>query len=131
MFIAFRLEHLFVGLNDVDICAIKQFRLKALAVHLVFVVRGSNASALAPCHHLLAAVEETERTLNTRNVDPDLFTAALFRDLSVLDEPKPGPVARLLLPLLQSMQLGRPPPPNVNVCLSNINMPCFIHITHV
>lgn len=113
----FRLEHLFVGVSDVEICAIKQFRLKALAIHLVFVVRASNASALAPCHHFLAAVEETERELSSKGLEPDPFTAAVFRELGALDEPKPGPVARCLLPLLQGDLLGKPPPPNINVSL--------------
>lgn len=116
----FRLEYLFVGVSDAEVCAIKQFRLKVLAIHLVFVVRASNASALAPCHHFLAAVEETERALTARNLEPDSFTAAVFHELEVLDEPKPGPVARLLLPLLQGDLLGKPPPPNVNVSISSI-----------
>lgn len=104
-----------MGLNDAEICLIKQFRLKALAIHLVFVVRGSNASALAPCHHFLAAVEETERALSTRGLAPEPFTASVFKEMGGLDEPKPGPVARSLLPLLQAMQLGKPPLPNFNV----------------
>lgn len=106
-----------MGVNDTDICAVKQFRLKALAIHLVFVVRASNASALAPCHHFLAAVEETDRVLTSKGIEPDPFTTAVFRELGGLDEPKPGQVARCLLPFLQGDFLGKPPQPNVNVSI--------------
>lgn len=70
---------------------------------------------MAPCHHFLAAVEETYRVLTSKDVEPEPFTAAVFKELTALDEPKPGPVARCLLPLLQGDLLEKPPPPNVNV----------------
>lgn len=34
------LQHLFVGLNDAEICTVKQFRLRALAMNLVYIVKG-------------------------------------------------------------------------------------------
>lgn len=46
---------------------------------------------------------------------PDLFGMAVFRELSSLEEPKPGTVARILLPLLLDAKLGRIPEPNTKV----------------
>lgn len=56
-----RLQHLFVGLKEVDLVAVKQFKLKALALQLVYIVRASNSSALAVCEHFLEQVEDTQR----------------------------------------------------------------------
>jgi hypothetical protein len=56
-----RLQHLFVGLKEEDLAAVKQFKLKALALQLVYIVRASNSSALALCEHFLEQVEDTQR----------------------------------------------------------------------
>lgn len=57
----FRLQYLFVGLEKVEMAAVKQFQLKALALHLVYIVRASNLSALALCEHFLNRVELTQK----------------------------------------------------------------------
>lgn len=56
-----RLQHLFVGLKEEDLAAVKQFKLKALALQLVYIVRASNSSALALCEHFLEQIEDTQR----------------------------------------------------------------------
>lgn len=46
---------------------------------------------------------------------PDPFCMAVFRELSSVEEPKPGTVARILLPLLLEAKLGKIPEPNTKV----------------
>ena len=50
-----------MGLTEEDLAAVKQFKLKALALQLVYIVRASNSSALALCDHFLEQVEDTQR----------------------------------------------------------------------
>lgn len=110
-----KLQHLFVGLSPAETCVIKQFRLRTLAINLVYIVKGSNASALAPCYQFLSAVEDMQKELYMANLEPDNFTSAVFRELSALEEPKPGTVARLLIPILLESKLGKIPEPNIQV----------------
>ncbi|XP_063238689.1 integrator complex subunit 4 isoform X6 [Bacillus rossius redtenbacheri] len=56
-----KLQYLFVGLNAEDLASVKQLKLKALALQLVYIVRGSNSSALALCDHFLKQLSERER----------------------------------------------------------------------
>lgn len=49
---------------------------------------------------------------------PDPFCMAVFRELSSVEEPKPGTVARILLPLLLEAKMGKIPEPNTKVMLS-------------
>jgi len=57
----FRLQHVFVGHSVATMSAVRQMKLRALALQLVFTVRGSNASALAQCEHFLAEVEDVQQ----------------------------------------------------------------------
>ncbi|CAG9769751.1 unnamed protein product [Ceutorhynchus assimilis] len=114
-----KLQFFFVGLSPAEQCAVKQFRLRALALNLVYIVKGSNASALAPCHHFLTAVEEMQKELSHSNIQPDGFTSMVFRDLSQLEEPKPGAVARVLIPILLESKIGSIPRPNINIRMSS------------
>nr|CAD7395237.1 unnamed protein product [Timema cristinae] len=108
-----KLQHLYVGLNTEDLSCVKQFKLKALALQLVYIVRGSNFSALALCEHFLETVEDTQRYLSEHEVQPEAFTSSLFKELGLLEDTKPGPVARCLLPLLQ---VSTPAPlPHTNI----------------
>jgi integrator complex subunit 4 len=93
--------------------------LRALALNLVYIVRGSNASALAPCHHFLTVVEDMQRDLSLAGLEPDSFTGAVFRELSVLEEPKPGTVSRILIPLLTDAKPGKIPRPNTQIRMSS------------
>jgi len=141
---------LFVGLKEVDLAAVKQFKLKALALQLVYIVRASNSSALALCEHFLEQVEDTQRFvlfvqfendwsklgfclfavhfrrvcrsyyglsryLGEQGLQPEPFTASLFKEMGQLEDTKPGPVARSLLPLLQVSSPAPPPRPNIAV----------------
>lgn len=84
----------------------------------VNLISGSNSSALAPCHHFLTAVEDMQRDLQQSSIQPDSFTAMVFKELSLLEEPKPGAVARILIPILLESKIGSIPRPNVNVKVS-------------
>lgn len=114
-----KLQFFFVGLSPAEQCAVKQFRLRALALNLVYIVKGSNSSALAPCHHFLTAVEEMQKELSQSSIQPDSFTAMVFRELSQLEEPKPGTVARILIPILLESKLAGIPRPNINIQMSS------------
>lgn len=72
---------------------------------------------MAPCHHFLTVVEDMQKELNQYGLEPDSFTTAVFRELSLLEEPKPGTVSRILIPILSEAKLGRIPRPNINVSL--------------
>lgn len=106
-----KLQFLFVGLSPVEICAVKELRLRALALNLIYIVKGTSSSALAPCHHFLSAIEEMQSDLNLANLRPDNFTAVVIKELSLLEEPKPGTVARILIPILEETKLGKIPEP--------------------
>ena len=62
---------MFVGLKEVDLVAVKQFKLKALALQLVYIVRASNSSALALCEHFLEQVEDTQRSVLLVHLEND------------------------------------------------------------
>lgn len=126
-----KLQYLFVGLSPNESCAVKQFRLRALALNLVYVVKGmlaptfccynqklfsgTSASALAPCHYFLSALEDMQSELNGACLEPDDFTSSILKELSVVEEPKPGTVARILIPVLAKAKLGSIPSPNIKV----------------
>ncbi|KAG5874600.1 hypothetical protein JTB14_032997 [Gonioctena quinquepunctata] len=114
-----KLQFFFVGLSSVEQCAVKQFRLRALALNLVYVVKGSNASALAPCHHFLTVVEDMQKELSQAGLQPDNFTSLVFSGLAQLEEPKPGAVSRVLIPVLSEAKMGKIPRPNVNIRMSS------------
>lgn len=100
--LTYYLSHQFLGLYPDEIAYIRQLRVRALALQLVIVIRGSNVSALALCESFLEQVEALQSDLQEHSINPDSFTLAMFRELETLEEPKPGSVARLLQPLLQA-----------------------------
>lgn len=59
--ICFRLQHMFMNLGPVELGAVKQFKIKALALQLVYIVTGSNSSALSLCDHFLMQVEGMQK----------------------------------------------------------------------
>ncbi|GAB6020124.1 hypothetical protein CHUAL_002853 [Chamberlinius hualienensis] len=99
---SFKLAHMFNGFNSSELAMILQMRLKVFALHLVYIVRGSNSSALALCEYFLSQVEKLQKFLWTNNLNPDSFVDAVFCEMGQLEDPKPGMVARILQPLLQS-----------------------------
>jgi len=56
-----------------------------------------------------------QRFLSEEGIPTEPFTTALFKEMSLLEETKPGPVARSILPLLQTSMLAPPPHPNTSV----------------
>ena len=67
------------------------------------------------------------RYLQTEGLSPDPFLGAVFEELSQLEEPRPGAVARILQPLLQAHPV--PPlapmqdPEAVRMCTAEILEP--------
>lgn len=55
----FRMQYLFVGLNVQELASIKQFKLKVIALLLVYIVNATNQSARALCHYFLTQLEDT------------------------------------------------------------------------
>ncbi|XP_075535942.1 integrator complex subunit 4 [Dermacentor variabilis] len=98
----FVLQHQFLGLERAEEGSLRQLRLRALALQLVVVIRGSNASALGLCEAFIEQLENLQGFLEEHNLQPDAFTAAMLREVDALEEPKPGAVARVLQPLLQA-----------------------------
>lgn len=87
----------------------KQLKLKALAIMLVKVVKG-NSSALSLCHYFLTTVDNTQRYLAEKGIMPEPWTRSLMKELSLLEDNKPGVVARVLLPLINNIQPSSPLP---------------------
>lgn len=57
--ICFRMQYLFVGLSVQELASIKQFKLKVIALLLVYIVKATNQSARALCHYFLTQLEDT------------------------------------------------------------------------
>jgi len=55
------------------------------------------------------------RYLSEQGMQPEPFTASVFKEMGQLEDTKPGPVARSLLPLLQVSSPAPPPRPNIAV----------------
>lgn len=55
------------------------------------------------------------RYITEHNLQLETFTSIVFKELSQLEESKPGIVAKLLLPILQNSEPTPPPKPNTNV----------------
>lgn len=90
-------------LSLVQVCCIQQLRIQALAMELIVFIRSSNASALDLCDSFMEEVRSLETFLSNQ---PFLDSIALndssnfiMSELSSLDSPKPGTVARKLEPL--------------------------------
>lgn len=99
------LQYSFTGLSPKEHGIVMQLKLRALALKLVYIVRGSNESALAICQNLLEQAVKVQNYLEANSLAPDEFTYAMFTMLDSLDEPKPGTVAKFLLPLFEKYQI--------------------------
>ncbi|VVC31823.1 Armadillo-type fold,Armadillo-like helical [Cinara cedri] len=120
-----KMQYLFVGLSVQELASIKQFKLKVIALLLVYIVNATNQSARALCHYFLTQLEDTIKYITENKLQIETFTSIVFKELSQLEESKPGIVAKLLLPILQSSEPTPPPKPNTNIkmCKVNINRP--------
>lgn len=105
MQLCLKMQYGFTGLSAKEYGLTMQFKLRGLALQLVYIVRGSNASALATCQNLLEQAETVQKYLDENNLSAEEFTFAMFKMLDSLDEPKPGTVAKHLLPLFEKHQI--------------------------
>lgn len=96
----FRLRHAFTNLSPAEEASIRNLRVRTLALQLVYVVHGSTGSALGLCDNFLEHTEALHRYLTDEKLSADSFLEAVFAELSQLEEPRPGAVARILQPLL-------------------------------
>ncbi|XP_050424644.1 integrator complex subunit 4 isoform X2 [Adelges cooleyi] len=122
---ALKMQYLFVGLSVQELASIKQFKLKMIALLLVYIVKATNQSARALCHYFLTQLEDTIKFISENDLPHEVFTSTIFKELSQVEESKPGIVAKLLLPILQNSEPTPPPKPNTNIkmCKVIINRP--------
>ena len=102
LLITFKLIHQFHGLHPVQFGLVLEIRVKALAIQLIAVIHGSNVSALTLCEAFLEEVFELKRHLEEYNLKCDDLTMEVIDEISLLKEPKPGSVARILKPLFMT-----------------------------
>ncbi|KAG1687336.1 Integrator complex subunit 4 [Nymphon striatum] len=103
-----RLTQLFGGLSPDESACMMQLHCRALGLQLTYVVNTSNTSALSLCDNFLDQIEAMQRYMHENDVKHDSFTEFFFTELSKIEDPKPGAVARLLLPLFTTHQIVMP-----------------------
>lgn len=123
----FRLRHAFTNLSPNEEASIRNLRVRTLALQLVYVVHGSTGSALGLCNNFLEHTEALHRYLTEEKLSGDSFLEVVFDELSQLEEPRPGAVARILKPLLLSHPVpalqGINNPEQVRMCSAEILEP--------
>lgn len=102
--LTFLLKHRFHGTHPVQTALVQQTRVKALALQLMAIIYGSNASALALCGAFIEELDHLRTHLDKSGIQADPLTEAMMKQIKSLEEPKPGSVARLLQPLFLSSQ---------------------------
>ena len=100
-----KMQYGFNGLTPEEFAVVLQLKLRALAFQLVYIVKGSNASALATCQNLLEQTENVQKYMEDHELEPDNFTQSMFKILDSLEEPKPGTLSNMLMPLFQEHSL--------------------------
>ena len=98
----FHLNHKFHGMHPFQITLIQETRVKGLALQLMAIIHGSNASALSLCDAFLEEVKHLKTLLEVNDMKADELTSSMIKNISQLEEPKPGSVARVLQPLFLS-----------------------------
>lgn len=105
----FGLLRRFHKLSEIQRCCIQQLRVQALAIELVAFINSSNSSALDICDDFMDEVRSLESYLSDEpsldNVALSSLTSSILVELSTLDQPKPGTVARKLEPLFLKTSL--------------------------
>ncbi|KAK0085876.1 hypothetical protein PV325_004270 [Microctonus aethiopoides] len=91
-----QLQHLFVGLEEIEMALATDLWLKALAVELIRVTKSATGSALPLARHFLSEADALPQ--DTSKLPP--FSRALVLQIPPLGDAKPGTLSRLLLPLL-------------------------------
>lgn len=108
---------MYSNLSSDEELLIQSTRLQAMAIQLVYIVRASNTSALALSDHFVSRVETLKRFLNlclltnkynftlmsscVRSGSLPSFTECIVKEISHLEDTKPGVLSRVLLPILQ------------------------------
>nr|XP_049698086.1 integrator complex subunit 4-like [Helicoverpa armigera] len=134
-----RLQHQFSGVSEQDNAFVWQLALRVSAARLcaaaaparltgsaVTPAAGAGvAAALSAAAALTHHAELLDRLLASAGVEPDPFTIAVFRQLSMNADHKPAALARAVMPLLQSAPLPVIPKPNINIrmCTAHILEP--------
>ncbi|XP_054152936.1 integrator complex subunit 4-like [Oppia nitens] len=98
----FSMVNRFYGLHPIQLVCIQETRLKVIALQLIAIIHGSNVSALALCEAFISEVHYLEKLLTDHNLTADSLTSKMIKEINLLDEPKPGTVARVLKPLFLS-----------------------------
>lgn len=96
-----KMQYGFNGLTPEEFAVVLQLKFRALAFQLVYIVKGSNASALATCQNLLEQTENVQKYMEDHGLHPDSFTRAMFTIVDSLEEPKPGTLSNMLIPLFE------------------------------
>lgn len=101
--ITFALLRKFHKLSPIQACCIRQLRLQALAIELVIFINSSNSSALDLCDDFMEEVRGLEEFMSEQPFLDSMtltgLSASILEELSNLNDPKPGTVARKLEPL--------------------------------
>ena len=84
---------------------IKMFKLKVAAINLVYIVCGSNKSALGQTEAFIKDVEEVTKDMSEAEIAAEPFLVGVLTSLAI-PEAKPGYIARKLKPLLVSHPLA-------------------------
>ncbi|CAH1643280.1 unnamed protein product [Spodoptera littoralis] len=150
-----RLQHQFSGVTEQENACVWQLALRVSAAKLCAVAGGAPggpggpagggpggpggpaagaapgpalsgaAAALSAAAALTHHAELLDRLLASAGVEPDPFTIAVFRQLSMNADHKPAALARAIMPLLQSAPLPVIPTPNIKIrmCTASILEP--------
>lgn len=106
----FELLRRYHKLNIIQRFCIQQLRIQALAIELVVFINSSNSSALDLCDNFMEEVRILESYLDDQVfIDSMALTNlsnSILEQLSSLDQPKPGTVARKLEPLFSDTTLA-------------------------
>ena len=102
--LTFLLKYRFHGTHPIQTALVQQTRVKALALQLMAIIYGSNASALALCGAFIEELDHLRTHLSNSGIKADPLTEAMMKQIKSLEEPKPGSVARVLQPLFLSSQ---------------------------
>ena len=90
---------MFSQLDAASITAVRMLHLKVLAVNLVYIVCGSNMSALSQTEAFVGEFRQMSGELSDSELTGDPFLTELDQNLTS-SENKPGAIARILRPLL-------------------------------
>ena len=100
-----KLHSMFSKIGQENTFLIKMFKLKVAAINLVYIVCGSNKSALGQTEAFIKDVEEVTKDMSEPEIAAEPFLVGVLTSLAI-PEAKPGYIARKLKPLLVSHPLA-------------------------